>query len=157
MSSFWFFSTSLDFRLNRHQEKKRASWSQMCCLRWFSEECILVIHGVSILKDCSKIPNPDLTARMNIYLTSPMFHKINHPSWSLFSSFLFDPSLPALRRIICSTINPGEWEYTQTFICKWHVVITFWGGGIRRNEEEKDGERETERVKPSIVTDVTSV
>lgn len=37
-----------------------------------------------ILIDSSLIPNPEPTAWMNIYMTAPMFHKINHPSQSAF-------------------------------------------------------------------------
>ncbi len=37
-----------------------------------------------IVIDSSIIPNPEPTAWMNIYMTDPMFHKINHPSQFAF-------------------------------------------------------------------------
>ncbi len=48
------------------------------------------------------------------------------------------PSLPAICHIICSTICPGDREYTQTFICECHHCL----GGGRRRTKDREMERE---------------
>lgn len=87
-----------------------------------------------ILIDSSLIP----TSSMNEHLYYGANVPQNQSSIPIrFSSFLPHSSLSSICPIICSTICPGDREYTQTLSCRWHAVITVW-------VEDKD-ERRTER------------
>lgn len=89
------------------------------------------------------IPNPELTAWMNIYVTAPVFHEINHPSRS--ASCLSCPTPPFL--LFAVSYVPSYAPGTQN-IRNFHLQVTachrFMGGGERG--DMVGGKMEGERV-----------
>lgn len=73
--------------LKKTKQKHKLSYPSLRCCQG-SDQCDFKRARVysratkwsSLLKVGRMIPNPEATAWMNIYVTAPVFHKINHPS-----------------------------------------------------------------------------